>query len=67
MVSLLFLLLILAPPGTPAAPTATWGTELTVSVSTVIFLEKLSDPMTVGGLLANGFDGGGALLLLLLA
>jgi cell division protein FtsL len=38
---------------------------MTVSVSTVMFREKLSEPMT-GGLLAKGLDAGGALLLLLL-
>lgn len=63
IVSVLFWLRMLAPPGTPPAPTATWGTETTVSVSTVMFREKLSEPMT-GGLLAKDLDAGGALLLL---
>ena len=60
MVSVLFLLRMLAPPGGLMVPRPTWGTELTVSVSTVMDLDEAPSPLAVGRR-PKTRGGGGAL------
>ena len=60
MVSVLFLLRMLAPPGGLMVPRPTWGTEMTVSVSTVMDPDEAPSPLAVGRR-PKTRGGGGAL------